>query len=102
MAKAKVRKGRRKFTAEYKRAAVELVTQSGRSFGEAAKSLGIGEPMLRNWKKALDSGGPAFPGNGVRSVLDDELVRLRAENERLRMERDILKKAAAFFARESE
>jgi transposase len=102
MSNGKVRKSRRKFTAEYKRAAVELVTAGGRSFGEAAKSLGIGEPTLRSWKKALESGGQAFPGNGNRTVLDDELARLRAENERLRQERDILKKAAAYFARESE
>ena len=103
MAKVLSKRVRRKFTAEYKRAAVELVTVSGRSFSEAARSLGIGEPTLRKWKEALSQRGEqAFPGNGSRTVLDDELVRLRAENARLRMERDILKKAAAFFARESE
>jgi transposase len=102
MEKAKTRKPRRVYAAEYKKAAVELVTVSGRSFGEAAKSLDISEPTLRKWKAALDArGDKAFPGHGVHTVLDDELARLRAENDRLRMERDILKKAAAFFARDS-
>ncbi|HWG41230.1 MAG TPA: hypothetical protein VN688_00480 [Gemmataceae bacterium] len=62
----------------------------------------IAENLLRKWKKALDAqDGQAFPGKGNRPTLEEELRRLRAENKRLQMERDILKKATAFFAKES-
>jgi transposase len=93
---------RRNFTPEYKAEAVRLVTEHGYSFAEAARNLGIAENSLRKWKHALDEQGPdAFPGHGRRSPQEEELHRLRQENRRLRMERDILKKATAFFARES-
>ena len=95
-------KPRRTFTREFKGEAVKLVTEQGRSFAEAADNLGIAENLLRKWKKSLDAkGGQAFPGKGHLPPLEEELRRLRAENNRLRMERDILKKAAAFFAKES-
>ena len=71
-------------------------------FAEAARSLGIAENLLRNWKQALDAqGDQAFPGQGNLPALEEELRRLRAENKRLQMERDILKKATAFFAKEA-
>jgi len=93
---------RRTYTREFKAEAVKLVTEQGRSIGEAARSLGIRENLLRNWKRALAAeGGQPFPGRGNPPALEDELRRLRAENKRLLMERDILKKATAFFARES-
>ena|SRR5436190_1522418 len=93
---------RRSFTREYKREAVKLVTGQGQSYAEAARSLGIREGQLRLWHKALAAAGDqAFPGHGNRPALEAELHRLRAENRRLQMERDILKKAAAFFAKES-
>jgi transposase len=93
---------RRTYTREFKAEAVKLITEQGRSVAEAARSLGIRENLLRNWKRALqDDGGQAFPGRGNPAALDDELRRLRAENKRLLMERDILKKATAFFAKES-
>jgi transposase len=95
-------KARRTFTREFKIEAVKLVTEQGRSFAEAAANLGIAESLLRNWKKNLqDQGDQAFPGKGNLPALEDELRRLRAENKRLQMERDILKKATAFFAKES-
>lgn len=95
-------KSRRSFTREFKIQAVRLVTEQHYSFAEAARQLGISETLLRLWKKRLeDQGGEAFPGHGNRSPLEVELERLRAENKRLQMEREILKKAAAFFARES-
>ena len=83
-------------------AAVELVTEQGYSVAEAARQLGVRENLLRRWKAQLATqGAKAFSGHGVPVVLDDELARLRAENERLTMERDVLKKATAFLARES-
>jgi len=95
-------KPRRSFTREFKAEAVKLVTENGRSFAEAAANLGIAESLLRKWKKDLDDqGGQAFPGKGNLPALEEELRRLRAENKRLQMERDILKKATVFFARES-
>lgn len=95
-------KPRRLFTREFKVEAVQLVTEQGRSFAEAAANLGIAENLLRKWKKALDAeGSQAFPGKGNLSTLEEELRRLRVENKRLQMERDILKKATAFFVKES-
>ena len=93
---------RRTYTAEFKTEAVKLVTEQGYSVAEAARSLGISENLIRNWKQALQTrGGQAFPGQGNPSLQEQELARLRAENKRLLAERDILKKAAAFFAREA-
>jgi transposase len=77
---------RRTFTNEFKRQAVELVTREGLSVAEAARRLGAS----------------AFPVNGSQNALEEENQRLRAENARLQMERDILKKATAFFAKESK
>jgi len=95
-------RARRVFTREFKIAAVQLVTGKGYSFAEAARSLGISENLLRKWKQILDTEGEqAFPGHGHLPPLEDELRRLRAENKRLLLERDILKKAAAFFATEA-
>jgi len=95
-------KRRRTYTREFKVEAVKLVTDKGYSVAEAARSLGIGETLLRSWKQALSSeGDQAFPGKGHLPAVEEELRRLRAENQRLRMEREILKKATAFFARES-
>lgn len=101
MAKTKTRI-RRTFTTEYKLQAVRLVTEKGFSYAEAARQLGLRDTQIRAWKKQFDAeGAKAFPGQGNRSAIDEELHRLRAENKRLLQERDLLKKAAAFFARES-
>jgi transposase len=90
---------RRTYTPEFN---VKLVTEKGYSVAEAARSLGIHETLLRSWKQALqDQGGQAFPGQGKLSPLEEELRRLRAENQRLLAERDLLPKAAAFFAKEA-
>jgi transposase len=95
-------KTRRTFTPEFKAQAVKLVTEQGKSLAEVARDLDLGESMLRAWKQALSKGGDqAFPGKGNPPALEEELRRLRAEVKRLQMERDILKKATAFFARES-
>ena len=101
MAKTKTRI-RRTFTSEYKLQAVQLVTQKGFSYAEAARQLGLRDVQIRQWKKKFEAeGAKAFPGNGHRSLIESEVERLRAENKRLLQERDFLKKAAAFFARES-
>ena len=95
-------KSRRTFTPEFKAQAVKLVTEGGKSLSEVARDLDLGESMLRAWKHDLSKGSDqAFPGKGNPPALEEELRRLRAENKRLTMERDILKKATAFFARES-
>ena len=95
-------RSRRTYTAEFKTAAVQLVTDKGYSFAEAARSLDITENLLRKWKQVLDAeGNQAFPGHGQLSPFEDEVRRLRADNRRLLMERDILKKATAFFAAEA-
>ena len=92
---------RRKFTREFKVSAVQLVNQQGYSIPDAAKSLGVDAASVRGWiAKFGGEGGPAAPsGEGAAAA---ELRRLRQENARLRMERDILKKAAAFFAKEQQ
>ena len=93
---------RRTYTPEFKAEAVKLVTAQGYSLAEAARSLGIHETLLRSWKQALESqGDQAFPGHGKLPPLEEEMRRLRAENQRLRTERDILKKATALFAQEA-
>ena len=92
---------RRTFTREFKVQAVKLVTEQGYSYAEAARQLGVRENQIRTRKKLLDAGsGGADSGGGTRPALDAELHRLRVENRRLQLERDIPKKAAAFFARE--
>lgn len=94
---------RRTFTSEFKREAVAMVVHQGLSFAEAARRLGIRDTLLHKWKLALESqGDQAFPGKGQQTAVEAELTRLRRENEQLRMERDILKKATAFFAKESK
>ena len=93
---------RRSYTSEFKVEAVKLVTEKGYSVAEACRSLDICESLLRSWIAALQEKGPdAFPGNGRLSPQEEEIRRLKAENKRLLMEREILKKAAAFFAREA-
>ena len=92
---------RRTYTSEFKTEAVKLVTEKGQSVSEAARSLGIGQTLLRSWKIAFQGqGADAFPGNGRLNPHEEELRRLRAENKGLLMERDILKKATALFAQE--
>jgi transposase len=90
---------RRTSTAEFTREAVRLVTDHGYAVAEAARNLGLNAHMLRRWKCEVEQTKPgAFPGHGRVSRDHEELQRLRDENKRLRMERDMLKKALGFFA----
>lgn len=92
-------KVRGKYTPEFKLQAVQMMTDQRLSVAEVARRLGVSESRLHEWKKAARrDGAAAFPGSGHQTPVEEENRRLRAENKRLEMERDILKKATAFFA----
>lgn len=90
---------RRHYSSEFKHEAVRLVTREGYGVTEAARSLGVHPNLLRKWKNQL---APENGDTALSQEEQEELKRLREENRRLRTERDILKKAAAYFARESQ
>lgn len=93
---------RRTFTAEFKQQAVAMIVEQGLSVAEVAADLEVNPNLLRKWKLQLETeGDAAIPGNGKLTPEQEELRRLREENRQLKMERDILKKATAFFAKES-
>ena len=93
---------RKKYTREFKEDAVSLVTEKDHKVAEAARNLGIDRRMLGRWiKEYQEDEGEAFRGNGKLTAEQEELRRLRAENKQLKLEREILKKATAFFAKES-
>jgi transposase len=95
-------KKRREFGKEFKREAVSLVVDQGYSNAEAGRSLGIRGNLIGRWKRELE-GQPehAFAGHGKLTPEQQRIRELEEENRRLRMEKDILKKATAFFAKES-
>ncbi len=91
---------RRQFDAEFKREAVRLSQEPGRTMASVARDLGISETNLWRWRKKLaESGESAFPGTGHVSSEEEELRRLRRELTDVTEERDILKKALAVFSR---
>lgn len=93
---------RRRFSREFKLEAVRLVRERGVSIAQAARDLDVHENQLRKWVKEFTSDpAQAFPGQGQMKPEQLEIERLRREVAKLKAERDILKKAAAFFARES-
>jgi transposase len=93
-------KKRRSFSREFKLEAVALITEGGLSVARAARDLGISESVLGRWKKQFEEDSEqGFPGKGRLRPQDEELARLRRENEILRQERDILKKAVGIFSR---
>src|SRR5262249_54486905 len=93
---------RKVYTPEFKLAAVKMVAEQKLSVAEAARRLGIRENLIHNWKRALAKGGAdAFPGSGHLTPQEEEIRKLRAEVKRLEAERDILKKATAFFANQT-
>ena len=89
---------RRVFTDEFKREAVGLIASSGRTISQVADDLGLGLSTLTRWKREQRDAGPEPQPN---PDMAKELARLRKENEILKQERDLLKKAAAFFAKET-
>jgi transposase len=100
----KIQCARPKFSLEFKQDAVKLVTEKGYTHQQAADSLGISLSAIGRWSRA--ERGPATASTTKAAALNltgqAELLRLRKENEQLRMEREILKKAAVFFAKEVE
>jgi transposase len=93
---------RRKFTREFKLEAVRLIRDRGVSYAQTSQDLGVHESQLRTWvKKFSEDPQYAFPGNGQMKPEQLEIARLKREVLKLKAERDILKKAAAYFAKES-
>ena len=93
---------RRQFSREFKLEAVRLVKDRGVTVAQAARDLDEHENVPRNWiRETVADPRHAFLGQGVMKPEQAELERLKKENAKLRMERDILKKAAAYFAKES-
>jgi transposase len=91
------KKKRRNYTKEFKEEAVRLITDEGYSYAEAGRNLGVNPNLLSRWKREFE-GVEIDPGSAA--AMQAELKRLRKENKRLKLEREILKKAAAFFAKE--
>ena len=93
---------RRKFTREFKLEAVRLIKERGVSYAQAEQDLDVHQSQLRGWvKRFSDDPQHAFPGQGQMKPEQLEIVRLKREVIKLKAERDILKKAAAYFAKES-
>lgn len=96
-------KQRRRYTKEFKMAAIGQIEETGRDVRDIAFDLGIHHNTLyRWWRELREDGAAAFPGNGQTKSNEDEVRRLERELARVREERDILKKAVTFFARESK
>lgn len=97
----KTRRKRRAFSDEFRASAVRLVLEEGKSISEVARDLDLTPSGLGEWVKQAKADRGAGPPGAVTSSEREELTRLRQENRKLKMEREILKKAAAFFAKES-
>ena len=102
MEKKKQRRKRRAFTPEFKAEAVRLCRVGDRSVRQVADDLDLTETALRAWVKRADIDAGNGPPGALTTAEREELARLRRDNKRLTMERDILKAAATFFAKESE
>ena len=97
---------RRQFSREFKLEAVRLLKAGERPLAQLARELGVRTDTLRSWSEQASgrvgmSAGDVFPGNGKRTTQEEELAALRRELELVKQERDFLKKAAAYFAKES-
>jgi transposase len=95
---------RKQYTKEFKLDAISLAVDQGLTIAEAARSLGIRANMLGRWIKEnqVDNNGQAFRGNGKLTPDQEEIRRLKIENKQLKLERQILKEAAVFFAKETK
>lgn len=97
----KQRRPRRKFTREFKAEVVKLCRSGGESIGEVCKRLDLTETAVRRWVEQAQVDEVGGTSDALTSAEREELQQLRRENKRLQMEREILKKAAAFFAKEN-
>jgi len=94
-------KSRRKYSAEFKREAVQLTQEPGRTVGEVAANLGIDRSLLQRWRSQMKAHGPGvFGGSDRPRTSDEDVAQLRKALARAEQERDILKKALAYFAKE--
>ena len=94
---------RKKYSKEFKLDAIALVIEQNYSQAEAARNLGVNANILGRWvKEAENDDGHAFRGNGKLTPEQDEIRKLKAQVKRLEMEREILKKATVFFAKETK
>jgi transposase len=94
-------KTRRQFSGEFKREAVQSATKPGNSVAQVAKELDLSESMLRNWIRQFGSGKwEAAPGKELKAASTQELERVKRELNRVKMERDVLKKALGYFAKD--
>lgn len=94
---------RKKYSKEFKLDAITLVVEQNYSQAEASRNLGVNPNMLGRWiKEAENDDGQAFRGNGNLTPEQEEIIELKAQVKRLEMEREILKKATVFFAKETK
>lgn len=97
-----MKRQRRTHSKEFKKEAVALVVEHGYSCAAAGRSLGVNGALIGRWRRQLeDNAAQAFPGKGKRSAEQQRIHDLETENRRLRMEKEILKKATAFFVKEN-
>ena len=101
MAKRKTRRERRTFNDEYKQQVLELIRAGDKSISQICRDLDLTESAVRKWIKADQTTNGTMTQNSLTESNQQELERLRAENKQLKTERDILKKATAFFAKNS-
>ncbi len=93
---------RRTYTPEFQQEAVRLVREEGLTYAKVGDDLGVNKTVIRDWCKKAEAGSaPSQKGGGTQMSVEEELAKLRRENRILREEREILKKAAAFFAKET-
>jgi len=95
------RRKRRQFSKEYKAEVVELIRRSGKSIGAVARELDLTETAVRRWVEQAEIDSSGVPEGALTTAEREELARLRKQVKTLEMEREILKKATAFFAKES-
>ena len=101
MAEGKKRRARRRFTDEFKAQVVKKVLSSGKTAGQVARDLDLTETAVRHWVKQSQVDSGKGPPGALTTAEKEELARLRKENRELKEDREILKKAAAFFAKEN-
>jgi transposase len=90
---------RKSYTKEFKLEAAKLVIEQGMKVAQVSRDLGVSDYLVSKWvRQVREDGGDAFPGKGKLTPQDEAFRQLERENRRLRMERDILKKAIAYFA----